>query len=394
MTTALRAPDLVAAALERVVGSAHVHPLELEGGTRVVPLACPAGAEEAQACVQHALEHGLTLLPVGMLSKLGWARAPARLDFAMSLRRLRRVLSYEPGDGTIRVEAGISMAELAHTVNEGGHWLTPDVPCPGGATIGGVIGAGASGFDRLRFGPLRHHVLGLRVVDGHGELTKSGGQLVKNVTGYDLHRLYTGSHGTLCAIVEASLRLFARPEHWVALSYGPLPEPRALTAARTLLALPIRPYALLVRDLGDGSAELCMNLGGREEAVQHERALVIAALGTPARSSEDAHALAQARAWRDEGQAEGRWPDLVLDCLPSRVECEVSELRRKLAETRVDARLTILPGLARIECRSANGRVPSSISSATPAGLDLMRRLKSALDPRAVFAGGRVHADP
>jgi glycolate oxidase FAD binding subunit len=382
VSTAVAAPERVDAALARIAGAANVHALEL--GARSIPLVCPATAEEAQACVRHALERSLALLPVGLLSKLAWARMPARVDFALSTRRLRRVLAYEPGDGTIRVEAGLTLAELASTVAQGGHWLTPDVPRPGSATLGGAIGAGASGFDRLRFGPLRHHVLGLRVVDGHGELTKSGGQLVKNVTGYDLHRLYTGSHGTLCVIVEASLRLFALPERWVALAYGPLPHARALAAARTLLALPIRPYAVLVRDVDAAEAELCVSLGGRAEVVQHELACVVGALGAPALRRDDADALALARTWRDDAQAEARWPELVVECLPSRVADEVAALRRQ----HPDARLAIHPGLARIEVRR-DGPVERA-ASAPPVGLALMRRLKSALDPRSIFAPGRM----
>ncbi|TAJ21373.1 MAG: FAD-binding oxidoreductase, partial [Planctomycetota bacterium] len=148
VSPAVAAPERIETQLARIAGAANVHALELGGSTRAIPLVCPATAEEVQACVRFALEHSLALLPVGLLSKLGWARMPARVDFALSTRRLRRVLAYEPGDGTIRVEAGLTLAELSSTVARGGHWLTPDVPRPGSATLGGVIGAGASGFDR------------------------------------------------------------------------------------------------------------------------------------------------------------------------------------------------------------------------------------------------------
>ena len=71
-----------------------------------------------------------------------------------------------------------------------------------------MISAGASGVDRLAYGPVRHNLLGTIVCLADGSRTKSGGQLVKNVTGYDLHRLYCGAHGTLCIVLEASLRLY------------------------------------------------------------------------------------------------------------------------------------------------------------------------------------------
>ena len=151
------------------------------------------------------------MVPCGLGSKLGWTRPPPRADLLVSTRRLAGLLRHEPDDGTLSALAGTPMSELRAAALAGGHWLTPDVAAPRRATLGGVIAAGQSGLDRLRFGPARHHVLGARVMLADGTIARSGGQLVKNVTGFDLHRLYAGSHGSLCVILEVALRLFPAP---------------------------------------------------------------------------------------------------------------------------------------------------------------------------------------
>jgi len=141
---------------------------------------------------------------------------PAGADWILSTRRLVGIVAYEPGDGTLTARAGTTFAALDEATERGGHVVTPDVAYPARATLGGAVGEGRSGFDRLRYGPTRHHVLGVRALLADGTFAKSGGQLVKNVTGYDLHRLYCGSRGSLCALVEVSLRLFPRHSSFAA----------------------------------------------------------------------------------------------------------------------------------------------------------------------------------
>ncbi len=178
------------------------------------PLVLPRDETEVQAVLRRA--HGLNLrvLPMGLGSKLDWCRPgqAEAADLLLSTRHLNSVVDHVPGDGTLTAQAGCTLSQLEQRVLTGGHRLTPAVPNPEGATLGGVLGAGLSGPDRQKRGPLRHHVLGLRVALPDGTLARSGGRLVKNVTGFDLHRLYTGSRGTLCVLLEASLRLFPRAD--------------------------------------------------------------------------------------------------------------------------------------------------------------------------------------
>ncbi|WP_419191815.1 FAD-binding oxidoreductase [Engelhardtia mirabilis] len=154
---------------------------------------------------------GRRVLPLGRGTKLGWAPPIGPVDVALSTRRLTGIVAHEPADGTITALSGTTLAELAATAALGGGAITPLLPDAVSATLGGALSSGQDGLDRLRRGAPRDHVLGARLLLTDGTLVKSGGRLVKNVTGYDLHRLVCGAHGGLALIVEASLRLFSEP---------------------------------------------------------------------------------------------------------------------------------------------------------------------------------------
>jgi glycolate oxidase FAD binding subunit len=412
--------------------------LELPGSRAPLPLATPRTLEQAGELLKLAARDGLCVLPLGFGSKLGWYAPATRVDFALSTRALRGLRSYEPEDGTLSALAGTSAAEIAVRVAAGGHAFSPDVSCPGAATIGGLVAAGCSGFDRLLAGPLRHLVLGTRAIDGSGRVLKSGGQLVKNVTGYDLHRLHAGSGGALCLLVEVSLRLLPLPELEIALRVRfPSPDLQpALSAARTLLALPARWRSVLVRRAPGENAELCVCVGGKAEVARAEREAALLALSAArapeAECSEGDAAHAQRCAWRDEEQAGGRWPELVLSGLPTRALPATERVQAALRARGFDPLLRVHPGLASaswhiapldraapltaaqarelaqefaelgrrrpgeaplvLQWRDAplETRTELELHGAAPPGAELMRRIQQQLDPRGVFARGRM----
>lgn len=210
-----------------------------------LPAALPASEAACIELVRLARRDGLRVLPLGGGTRVGALRPIGRPDFALGTRRWSGITAYEPADGTLTARAGSTMAALSSTVHAGGHHLTPQVSVPEASTLGGVVAAGATGRDRALHGPVRHHVLGTRVLLADGRIAQSGGQLVKNVTGYDLHRLHCGSEGTLCVLLEVSLRLFARPEERRVLT-AELDEEAAFAAARAVRqhALPCESVAL------------------------------------------------------------------------------------------------------------------------------------------------------
>ncbi len=120
------------------------------------------------------------------------------------------VLAYEPADMTVTVAAGTSFCEVETLLREHGQEVPLD-PRASEATIGGILACGLSGIRRLRYGPVRDHVLEVRFVTGYGALVKGGGPTVKNVTGYDVPRLFVGSFGTLGVLQQATLRCRPRP---------------------------------------------------------------------------------------------------------------------------------------------------------------------------------------
>jgi FAD/FMN-containing dehydrogenase len=129
-------------------------------------------------------------------------------------RRVRApsgIVAYEPAEMTVRVRAGTTVAELDAAVAEHGQMVPLDPADPARATVGGVLAEGVSGIRRLRWGPVRDTVLEVRFVSADGRLVKSGGPVVKNVSGFDLCRLLVGSKGTLGVLAEVVLRAQPRP---------------------------------------------------------------------------------------------------------------------------------------------------------------------------------------
>jgi glycolate oxidase FAD binding subunit len=122
------------------------------------------------------------------------------------------VVAHEPAEMIVRVRAGTTLQELQSALAAGGQAVPLEAEDPGRATVGGILAVGRSGFRRLGLGPVRDAVLEVTAVSAAGELVRSGAPLVKNVTGYDLCRLFVGSLGTLAVMAEVVLRCKPRPE--------------------------------------------------------------------------------------------------------------------------------------------------------------------------------------
>ncbi len=171
----------------------------------------PGTPTEVARVLAAANEGGLRVVPRGGGTKLGWGSPPTGADLILSLLRLDRVLEHAAGDMTVTVEAGCTIAALQRTVAERGQRLALDPLWPDRATVGGVLATADSGPLRAAFGPPRDLVLGVTVALADGTLARSGGKVVKNVAGYDLPKLFTGSFGTLGVVTQATFRLHPLP---------------------------------------------------------------------------------------------------------------------------------------------------------------------------------------
>ncbi len=171
-----------------------------------VATGAPATREELASALASAAEAGTPVRFRGGGTKLGWPPAAPADAIELSTAGLTEIVEHNAGDLTAVLEAGVPLAEAQRLFAEKGQRLALDPP-DGGATIGGVVASGDTGPLRGRYGGPRDLVVGMRVALSDGTLAKSGGKVIKNVAGYDIAKLFSGSFGTLGAIVEVSVRL-------------------------------------------------------------------------------------------------------------------------------------------------------------------------------------------
>jgi glycolate dehydrogenase FAD-binding subunit len=172
----------------------------------------PGSPEEICEVVKFAAAENLAIIPCGARTKIGIGLAPRRYDIALDLTRLNQVVAYDPGDLTLSVEPGVLLHNLDRELGKHGQMLPLGAPFLASATVGGTIVSGVDGPLRQFYGTARDFVLGMEFVNGEGVAGKSGGRVVKNVTGYDLHKLMIGSLGTLGIVTRINFRTFPAPQ--------------------------------------------------------------------------------------------------------------------------------------------------------------------------------------
>ena len=171
----------------------------------------PTDPAEVATLLHAADEAGLAVAPLGARTATALGRPLARYDIALDLRGLDRVIEYVPEDLVITTQAGVTLTTLQATLREHGQYLSVDPPPGDEVTVGGMLASARSGAWRGHLPAARDLILGMRVALPSGELVTSGGRVVKNVTGYDLHRMHTGALGAFGVIVEATFKLTPLP---------------------------------------------------------------------------------------------------------------------------------------------------------------------------------------
>ena len=136
----------------------------------------------------------------------------------VDLRGLSGIVEYLPSEYTITVRSGTTLSELVETLKQNGQYLPFDPPLANaGATIGGTVAAGLSGPGAYRYGPLKDFIIGVRFIDGLGNVVRGGGKVVKNAAGFDFPKLFNGSLGRLGILTEISFKVFPEPKSYVTL---------------------------------------------------------------------------------------------------------------------------------------------------------------------------------
>jgi glycolate oxidase FAD binding subunit len=189
---------------------AQLAPYEVDG---MIPSAAirPESRAQIAEIVKFAASEKLAVIAAGGRTKLNIGLPPARYDLALDMSALNKIIAYDPGDLTLSVEAGVPLVNVGNLLAEHRQFLPLAVPFLKQTTIGGIIASGVDGPLRQFYGTARDFLLGMEFVTGEGVATKSGGRVVKNVTGYDIHKLMIGALGTLGVITSLNFKTFPLP---------------------------------------------------------------------------------------------------------------------------------------------------------------------------------------
>jgi len=366
----------------------------------------PDTTEDLAAVITDANREREAMVLWGGGTRIGIGDPPTRYDIALDLTGLAGIVEHSPADLVCTVRAGTTLAELARALSASGQRWPVEAPAAERATVGGTIASAAAGASRLRYQHPRDWIIGCTAVLGDGTITHAGGRVVKNVTGYDMTRLYSGSYGTLVALAEVTLKLVALPERTTTLRATVTDVRDALRIAAELRAthLPLDALAIVTGGaadrVGDARASVFIRIAGTSAAVERVASAVRERSGA---------APFDARVWDDiaslpassDRVARAGWPaghdvpfglDLSnaliypgsgIAFVLSALEVEAFGRMRASLEA---ADGTLIVERADVDFKRAVGgawgrpRIP----------LQIARALKDRFDPRGVLAPGRV----
>ncbi len=385
-------------------------------GVPVRLVARPTSTEQVAAALRAASADDLAVVVRGNGTKLGWGAPPRRADLLLDLSGLNRLGEHAAGDLVVTAQAGVRLNDLQSQVGAEGQRLLLDETVAG-STIGGVIATSPSGPRRVLAGTVRDLLIGVTVVRADGVVARSGGKVVKNVAGYDLGKLMTGSYGTLAVVTEATFRLHPIP---AAGRWTTAPVPDATAAARMLAAVigsQLVPAAVEVDWPADGSGTLAVLVEGTAAGVDARSAAVAELLGPQASHRDDAEGWGHAYPWAvDDGGTRLKITSRLSGVAEVLAAVRASARRHQTAiplrgsggagvlyaavpaDCPADAVADIVSRL-RDRCGRLGGSVvvldaPAEVKRAVDVwgpvhGLGLMRRVKQEFDPHDRLAPGR-----
>jgi glycolate oxidase FAD binding subunit len=253
----------------------------------------PASAGEVAAILAGASRDRKRILIRGAGTKLTWGEpvSMAPVDLVLSTAKLNRVLAHRHGDLTATVQAGATLADVNRTLATHGQWLPLDPPWADRCTIGGLVATNDSGPRRHRYGAPRDLIIGIDFVRADGVAAKAGGIVVKNVAGYDLGRLMTGSFGSLAVIVSATFKLYPVPH-----ASRTVVVERYDAALATLLASQLTPTAV---EIQAPTPRLLVRFETTEVAAQQQADALVALANASGATSTIVAGNEEAALWAD-----------------------------------------------------------------------------------------------
>lgn len=399
------------------------------GAARPLEAAEPASVEHLSDILAGAGAAGQAVIPWGGGTAQAYGVPPRRADLLLSLRGLQGILRHRPEDLTLSVLAGTRLAEIAEALVAHGQFLPLDLPAPADATIGGAVATALPPLRRLRYGAARDLVIGVEVVLAGGERCKGGGDVVKNVAGYDLCKLFTGSLGTLGVLTRINLKVQPLPRREVVMCGAFGDRGSAFAAGQVLVRSGLGFGAVVLAQGSPGAAYLLWAFAeGFPGAVSRQceaATRLIAEAGGTASVQEGPDRAACTRdgllAWRVEHDPEAAVmlrvsaPPAGLHAAWAALEASLPlahAYQADLASGQILARLVdIAPGsaaplpiealqvardaLRRQSCRMVVVTAPVALRTAfdpwdaPPDGAALAQTLKSSLDPAGTLNPGR-----
>ncbi len=403
-------------------------------GTQPQAVVSPRNVYELGRLLALANREGIAVSPRGGGTQLGLGNRLERLNVVIDMSDMNQVMQHNAADLTLVVQAGITLAQLRDALAAEGQFLALDAPLPERATIGGTLAAGVSGPLKWQYGSARDLVIGMKVAQADGRITQSGGNVVKNVSGYDMARLHVGGLGTLGIITEVSFKLTPIPRHETTLLAQFDSCEDCLDAALGIFNSGVMPIALTAFNRSAAGRVRCM------DEVSGEFALAVRLGGRPRtlrRMENETFSIIRERterADRLEDQAPELWSGLAdlghADGEESVVSARVATLPNSLDNaiealaSHGNAAFVAQPGYGmmnahwfgenvpsaeaihgmRQEIRAVRGaliveRAPHQMKATldvwdyTGESIDIMRRLKAQYDPNGIlnpnrFAGG------
>lgn len=351
----------------------------------VVPSAVaePDSPAALAATLAEASANGRTTVLRGGGSKLGWGRTPGRVDLVIATGRMAPVLVHREGDLTATVGAGLTLAELNQQLALKGQWLPVDSAFPA-ATIGGILSTNDAGPLRHRHGTPRDLLIGITLALTDGRLVRAGGTVVKNVAGYDLGKLVSGSFGAYAAIVDATFKLLPIPHASSTLvaSYDSAEVLAANVAA--LAASQLEPLSCDVEAGGTGKLRLLLRFASSPASTH---AQVAAARMIVAGQAIDVAGDAERELWLAQVQAPwtGDGAVIRLSWMPSRLP----EVLRLVHDMRAHA------GAVTLHARAVVGTGLLSVRGTAREQATVVERLRASdvVGHVVVLCGGRALKD-
>ncbi len=416
--------------LRSIVGSEHVRrpeeppaaaPAFIVDGLLPQAIVQPGTYDEVAEVMRYANEASLAVIPCGHGRMPDPGNVPRHYDIALSVARLNQIIEYEPADLTMTCQAGATLGDLHAQLSEAGQ-MTPFGLADNGACIGALLARNRS--HNLQYGSPRDYTIGMRVITAEGLITRAGRNVVKNVAGYDLCKLYVGSLGTLGVIVEASIKLVPLPQarQRVDLEFGKVSD--ASTFAKeahgrglSLSAINLRRHTRKDAETAaiKGAHVLEMEMSGGTVAVQRTHREILQMSATY--GAQEFYAPDPPD---DPGQAPSPGVDgplqLEASVLPSFVPDLIDRFQRESldnwvwwsspVEGRVDARWNGLGAdgemVRRLRAHAADLGGTLIVTNCSldlkrridvfgdpPPAFDLMRRIKEQFDPKGTLSPGR-----